>query len=79
MKSMKELSPETFDFFKEYWLYAAKYWIVENTEEFWNSFNSDTLLMTKEWGDNQFFDDIIQSFMHRTILISKAKQQNTEE
>jgi len=52
--------PEVYQFFLVYWDFAKKYWEVVADEDWWNSFVSDYMTYTMEYGENNFFMELLQ-------------------
>ncbi len=72
-KTLKEISPETYEFFKEYWDFMSQYWRVPagTDEDWWNCFQSDLNKMLEKFDDNGFFNDTLMTFFDRCIHISE--------
>ena len=72
-KTLKEISPETFEFFSEYWRFITNYWRVPAgaDEDWWNCFQSDLNDLLEKYDDNSYFNDVIMSFFDRCINISE--------
>lgn len=62
---IKQNEPETYKFFVEYWGFVKKYWVPENTQEWWNLFTADLAYYVSKYDNNDFFVDIIMQMYVR--------------
>ena len=63
MGSVKfEKGSKEFCFFREFWDLIQKYYIPENTDEYWQSLDEDANDLANKY-DDKFFDSLIISFV----------------
>lgn len=72
-KSLKELSPDTFVFFKDYWEFISQYWKVPagTDEDWWNCFQSDLNKILEKYDESTYFNDVVMAFYDRCLHVSE--------
>ena len=63
------------NFFQEYWKFVQKYYIPEDTDEWWEEVDSESKKLKKKYGNTQFVRDLIMAHMNK--LERKSKQNGS--
>ena len=75
MANMKQKAPQTFAFFSEYWGFVDKFWETDLQ----NEAETDILVqeasnLSKKYGDDPFYKDIIMAFLDKKQREDKEKR-----
>lgn len=67
-----EKGSEEFRFFGEFWQMVQKYYLPDNSGEYWTPLLTDAAMLGKKY-DGLFFKCIIQGFLDYAEKVSKEK------
>lgn len=75
---IKENEPKAYQFFIEYWSFVKKYWVIDNTEDWWNCFCADLAYYVSKYENNDFYVSLIMQVYIRNkdelVVTSTVKE-----